>query len=160
MRIFNHRIEKRAQPSVASNGSESQEPERKKERGCNKLHMPRNGQIAILPEGDHQFKYVHYSPDDKIKKGLILGVILKQEYPSIIDGTNRAGRPIQFQASKWCHYSKIVRDDNQTAADRVEAKFWVSIKWHHCSFMNKPWATLIFYDCSFFRAYIRCLKNL
>ena len=55
MQSFNHRTDKRARPSDASNDVESQVPEEKKIRGRNKLHRPRNGQIAIIPEGD---KYV------------------------------------------------------------------------------------------------------
>jgi len=56
MQSFNHRIDKRARASEASNDVESQVPEERKARDRNKLHMPRNDQIAIIPEGD---KYVH-----------------------------------------------------------------------------------------------------
>lgn len=73
-----------------------------------------------------QFKYVTYSLDDTMKKGPILGVILKQEYPPMIEGTSRAGHPIEYHASNWGHYSQIVRDDGQTPANRVKAEFWVS----------------------------------
>ena len=62
-----------------------------------------------------------------MKKGPILGVILKQEYPPIIEGTMRDGRPFKYHASKWEHYSHILRDDEETLADRVKQEFWVSI---------------------------------
>lgn len=41
-------MEKRARPSDANNDV----AEEKKVRGRNKIHRPRNGQIAIIPEGD------------------------------------------------------------------------------------------------------------
>jgi len=62
-----------------------------------------------------------------MKKGPILGVILKQEYPPMIKGTTRDGRPFKYHASKWEHYSHILRDDEETPADRVKQEFWVSI---------------------------------
>jgi hypothetical protein len=63
-----------------------------------------------------------------MKKGPILGVLLKQEYPPIIEGTTTDGRPFKYHASKWEHYSCILReDDAQTPADRVKQEFWVSI---------------------------------
>jgi len=74
-----------------------------------------------------QFRYAKYSMNDKMKKGPILGVILKQEYPPIIEGTDRDGQPILYHARNWSHYSHTVRDDGQTPADRVKAEFWVSI---------------------------------
>ena len=74
-----------------------------------------------------QFRYANYSIDDKMKKGPILGVLLKQEYPPIIEGTTRDGRPFKYHASKWEHYSHILRDDEETPADRVKQEFWVSI---------------------------------
>ncbi|WVZ49454.1 hypothetical protein U9M48_000816 [Paspalum notatum var. saurae] len=83
-----------------------------------------NGRIAIIPEGDNQFRYANYSVDDKMKKGPILGVILKQEYPPLIEGTSRTGQRFQYHASKWEHYYHIVRDDGQTQADRVKEEFW------------------------------------
>ena len=49
-----------------------------------------------------------------MKTGPILGVILTQEYPPIIQGTTRGGQPFKYHASKWCHYSHTVRDDLQT----------------------------------------------
>jgi hypothetical protein len=33
-----------------------------------------------------QFHYANYSIDDKMKKGPILGVVLKQEYPRLLKG--------------------------------------------------------------------------
>jgi len=52
-----------------------------------------------------QFRYAKYSMNDKMKKGPILGVILKQEYPPIIEGTDRDGQPVLYQTqghSKIC----------------------------------------------------------
>ena len=84
--------------------------------------------MYVSPEiGCSQFRYAKYSTDDKMKKGPILGVILKQEYPPIIEGTDRDGQPILYHARNWSHYSHTVRDDGQTPADRVKAEFWVSI---------------------------------
>ena len=74
-----------------------------------------------------QFRYAKYSIHDKMKKGSILGVLLKQEYPPIIEGTTRDGHPFKYHASKWEHYSHILRDDAQTPADRVKQEFCVSI---------------------------------
>ena len=125
MQSFNHRTDKRARASEASNDVENQVPEERKIRGRNKLHRPRNGQITIIPEGDKyvhteiciniflsyccssslcvvstlsfflnsffsfplchwgsQFRYAKYSIDDTMKKGPILGVILKKGIPS------------------------------------------------------------------------------
>ena len=79
-----------------------------------------------------QFRYANYSIDDKMKKGPILGVLLKQEYPPIIEGTTRDGCHFKYHASKWSHYSHTVRDDGQTPADRVKQEFWVRIKFCHC----------------------------
>ena len=73
-----------------------------------------------------------------MKKGPILGVILKKEYPPIIEGTDRAGQPFQYHARKWSHYSHTVRDDGQTPADRVKAEFWVTIdSTYWISFINQ-----------------------
>ena len=84
--------------------------------------------MYVSPEiGCSQFRYAKYSMNDKMKKGPILGVILKQEYPPIIEGTDRNGQPVLYYASNWSHYSHTVRDDGQTPADRVKAEFWVSI---------------------------------
>ena len=45
-------MDKQARATEALNDFEGQMPEQKKIRGRNKLHRPRNGQIAIIPEGD------------------------------------------------------------------------------------------------------------
>ncbi|WVZ92546.1 hypothetical protein U9M48_038597 [Paspalum notatum var. saurae] len=124
MQSFNHRVDKRALVRNDPNGADSQTPEPKKVRGRNKMHRPRNRRIAIIPEGDNQFRYANYSVDDKMKKGPILGVILKQEYPPLIEGTSRIGQQFQYHASKWEHYYHIVRDDGQTQVDRVKEEFW------------------------------------
>jgi hypothetical protein len=70
-----------------------------------------------------QFRYANYSIDDKIKKGSILGALLKMEYPPIIEGTTRTGETFQYHASKWSHYYHTIRDDQETTADRVKAEF-------------------------------------
>lgn len=49
-------MDKQARATEALNDFEGQVPEQKKIRGRNKLHRPRNGQIAIIPEGD---RYMH-----------------------------------------------------------------------------------------------------
>jgi len=96
-----------------------------------------------------------------MKKGPILGVILKKEYPPIIEGTDRAGQPFQYHARKWSHYSHTVRDDGQTPADRVKAEFWVTINSTYCiSFINQlqsclALSTVMLANFFFFRAYIQ-----
>ena len=55
MQSFNHRADMQARATEALI-DEGQVPEGKKIRGRNKLHRPRNGQIAIIPEGD---RYMH-----------------------------------------------------------------------------------------------------
>ena len=55
--------------------------------------------MYVSPEiGCSQFCYAKYSVDDKIKKGPILGVLLKQECPPIIEGTDRDGQLILYHA--------------------------------------------------------------
>jgi hypothetical protein len=56
MQSFNHRTNRRPRSSDVSHDIESQTPTGKRIRGRNKLHKPRSGRIAIIPEGD---KYVH-----------------------------------------------------------------------------------------------------
>jgi hypothetical protein len=56
MQSFNHRTDRRPRSSDVSHDIESQPPAGKRIRGRNKLHKPRSGRIAIIPEGD---KYVH-----------------------------------------------------------------------------------------------------
>ena len=96
-----------------------------------------------------------------MKKGPILGVILKKEYPPIIEGTDRAGQPFQYHARKWSHYSHTVRDDGQTPADRVKAEFWVTIdSTYWISFINQlqsclALSTVMLANFFFFRAYIQ-----
>ncbi|CAD6255812.1 unnamed protein product [Miscanthus lutarioriparius] len=80
MQSFNHWTDRRPRSSDFLNDVESQPPVAKRIRGRNKMLKTRNGQIVIIPEGDKPFCYANYSVDDKMKKGPILGVILKQEY--------------------------------------------------------------------------------
>ena len=55
MQSFNHRADRQPRSSDVTNDVDSQPPEAKKIRGRNKPHKPRNGQIALILEGD---KYV------------------------------------------------------------------------------------------------------
>jgi hypothetical protein len=52
MQSFNHRTDRRPQLSDVPNEVDSQPPAAKRIRGRNNPHKPRNGQIALIPEGD------------------------------------------------------------------------------------------------------------
>jgi hypothetical protein len=62
MQSFNHRTDRRPRSSDVTNDVDSQPPEAKKTRGRNTLHKPRNGQIALIPEGDKYVATNFFSP--------------------------------------------------------------------------------------------------
>jgi hypothetical protein len=64
MQSFNHRVDKRARVNAASENLDRHVPEQKKIRGRNKVNRPRNGRIAIIPEGDkYVLTEIHYVLD-------------------------------------------------------------------------------------------------
>lgn len=73
-----------------------------------------------------QFKYADFKLNDKMKTGPMLGVILKCQYPPIIEEKDSAGVVVRRHAFYWWDYYVVVREDGVTAADRVKEEFWVS----------------------------------
>jgi len=61
MQSFNHRTDRRPRSSDVTNDVDSQPPEAKRIRGRNKPHKPRNGQIALIPEGDKYVTTIFFS---------------------------------------------------------------------------------------------------
>jgi len=61
MQSFNHQTDRRPRSSDVSHDIESQPPAGKRIRGRNKPHKPRNGQIALIPEGDKYVTTIFFS---------------------------------------------------------------------------------------------------
>lgn len=74
-----------------------------------------------------QFTYVNYH-EAEYKYTSQIGVILKREYPGLVEDKDQHGVVIKTRpAMDWSDYFLTVKDDDGlTAGDRVISEFWVS----------------------------------
>jgi len=74
---------------------------------------------------DRQFTYVGYRG---YKYSTQVGVILKREYPGLVDDKDQNGVVLNTRpALEWADYFLTPKDrTGQTAGDRVLSEFWVS----------------------------------
>lgn len=77
-----------------------------------------------------QFEYVTYPLlKSDPKYGTQMGIILKREYPGIIEEKDENGLIISSRlATSWFDYYEKEDDSGVTKADKVKQEFWVS----HC----------------------------
>ncbi|XP_066166428.1 autonomous transposable element EN-1 mosaic protein isoform X4 [Oryza sativa Japonica Group] len=87
---------------------------------------PRGRKIALKPRGDEQFEYVTYPLlKSDPKYGTHMGIILKREYPGIIEEKDENGLIISSRlATSWFDYYEKKDDSGVTNADKVKQEFW------------------------------------
>lgn len=101
--------------------------QRGRKQGClTKLKMPVRGRKVLLePLGDMQFEYLDRR-GSSYKYTSQLGVIIKREYPGLVQDKNEHGVVLRTRpALEWADYFLSRKDDlGQTAGDRVLSEFW------------------------------------
>ncbi|KAG0522219.1 hypothetical protein BDA96_07G017900 [Sorghum bicolor] len=99
--------------------------QRGRKQGClTKLKMPVRGRkVDLEPLGDTQFTYAGYRG---YKYSTQVGVILKREYPGLVDDKDQNGVVLNTRpALEWADYFLTPKDKTgQTAGDRVLSEFW------------------------------------
>ncbi|KAG0513735.1 hypothetical protein BDA96_10G127900, partial [Sorghum bicolor] len=88
--------------------------------------LPPTGRVALIPSGDSQFSYVNYNCKLPYKYTTQLGVIIKREYPGLLEEREEDGRLIRERpALDWPDYFLgSVDRDGRTKGEHVLHEFW------------------------------------
>ncbi|KAM0900966.1 hypothetical protein ACQ4PT_020280 [Festuca glaucescens] len=94
-------------------------------RARTSLKVPPSGRkVQLEPHGDLHFKYVGTIPKE-YKYGTQLGVILKREYPGLVEDKDSNGVITRSRpALDWEDYYLMHDGEGVTSADRVKREFW------------------------------------
>ncbi|XP_066161192.1 autonomous transposable element EN-1 mosaic protein isoform X5 [Oryza sativa Japonica Group] len=115
--------------NIAGSGMSSAPPNKRGRKKGSRTALkvpPRGRKIALKPRGDEQFEYVTYPLlKSDPKYGTHMGIILKREYPGIIEEKDENGVIISSRpATSWFDYYEKEDDSGVTKADKVKQEFW------------------------------------
>nr|XP_025876853.1 uncharacterized protein LOC9270452 isoform X3 [Oryza sativa Japonica Group] len=109
--------------NIAGSGMSSAPPNKRGRKKGSRTALkvpPRGRKIALKPRGDEQFEYVTYPLlKSDPKYGTHMGIILKREYPGIIEEKDENGVIISSRpATSWFDYYEKEDDSGVTKADK------------------------------------------